>query len=200
MTTETSFPSLLARCREGEEDASRVLFEEVAQRLIGLARNRLHGQLRQKVDAEDVVQSVFRSFFGDLRDGDFELKTWDNLWSLLVVITLRKCGRQIKHFLGPWRDVRREVSKTPSAEESMASCLALATDPTPSEAFILSEMVEQTLRPLKERERRIFELHLQGCTFEEICAEVQRSEYTVRDVLKRIEKNLEKRRDEIDGE
>jgi RNA polymerase sigma factor (sigma-70 family) len=198
VNTDTSFPSLLARCREGEEDANRLLFEEVAHRLIGLARNHLHGQVRQKVDPEDVVQSVFRSFFGDLRDGDFELQTWDSLWSLLVVITLRKCGRKVKHFIGPWRDVRREVSRAPSAEESMASCIALATDPTPSEAVVLSEMVEQTLRPLKTRERRVFELHLQGYDIEEICAQVQRSEYTVRDVLKRIEKGLKERQDEFD--
>jgi RNA polymerase sigma-70 factor, ECF subfamily len=197
MNTDTSFADLLARCREGQEDANRLLFEEVAHRLIGLARKHLRGQLRQKIDAEDVVQSVFKSFFGDLREGDFELKTWDNLWSLLVVITLRKCGRKLKHFLGPRRDVRREISKKLSAEESMASCIALANEPTPLEAMVLSEIVEQTLRPLKERERKIFELHLLGNSIEEICGQVQRSEYTVCAVLKRIEKSLQKRCEEI---
>jgi RNA polymerase sigma factor (sigma-70 family) len=106
----------------------------------------------------------------------------------------------VKHFLGPWRDVRREISKAPSADESMASYIALANDPTPSEAIVLSEMVEQTLQPLKDRERKIFELHLQGYKIEEICAQVQRSEYTVRDVLKRIEKSLEKACEAIDCE
>jgi RNA polymerase sigma factor (sigma-70 family) len=197
VNTDISFPALLARCREGEEDANRILFEKVAHRLIGLARQHLRGQVRRKVDPEDVVQSVFKSFFGDLRDGDFDLKTWDNLWSLLVVITLRKCGRKVKHFLGPWRDVRREATNAPSADESMASCIALAHDPTPAEAVVLSEIVEQTLRPLKERERKVFEMHLQGHAIEEICAQVQRSEYTVRDVLKRIEKGLEKQCEEI---
>jgi RNA polymerase sigma factor (sigma-70 family) len=116
----------------------------------------------------------------------------------LVVITLRKCGRKVKHFLGPWRDVRREVSKAPSADESMASCIALAHEPTPLEAVVLSEIVEQTLRPLKERERKVFELHLQGHSIEEICTQVQRSEYTVRDVLKRIERSLEEQRRDIE--
>jgi RNA polymerase sigma-70 factor (ECF subfamily) len=198
MSSDPSFADMLARCRLGEEDANRVLFERVAHRLIGLARNHLRGQIRQKVDPEDVVQSVFKSFFGDLRDGEFELKTWDNLWSLLVVITLRKCGRRVKHFLGPWHDVRREVAKAPTADESMASCVALASDPTPSEAIVLSEMVEKTLRPLKPRERTIFELHLQGCAIEDICAQVRRSEYTVRDVLKRIEKDLKRQCDDLD--
>jgi RNA polymerase sigma-70 factor (ECF subfamily) len=197
VNTDPSFADLLSRCRHGDEAANRVLFEAVAHRLIGLARHHLRAQIRQKVDPEDIVQSVFKSFFLDLRDGEFELKTWDNLWSLLVVITLRKCGRKVKHFLGPWHDVRREIAKAPTPDESMASCVALANDPTPSEAVVLSEMVEQTLRPLKPRERRIFELHLQGRSIEEICTQVQRSEYTVRDVLKRIEKGLQKQCDEL---
>jgi RNA polymerase sigma-70 factor, ECF subfamily len=148
------------------------------------------------VDAEDVVQSVFKSFFGRLNDGQFELRTWDSLWSLLVVMTLRKCRRQVKYFLGPWRDVRREAAPLPSVEESMASCVALAQEPTPAEAAQLAEMVEQAMRPLKQRERLIFELHLQGHAVEAICTQVQRSEYTVRDVLKRIEKHLEQLQDE----
>jgi RNA polymerase sigma-70 factor (ECF subfamily) len=196
MKQELPFPELLAQCREGVEDANRHLFEQVAHRLIGLARTHLRGAVRQKVDAEDVVQSVFKSFFVDLSAGQFNLPTWDSLWSLLVVITLRKCGRKVKHFLGPWRDVRREAAPMPTADESMASCIALAQDPTPTEAIALAEMVEQAMRPLKERERTIFELHLQGRTVEEICAQVERSEYTVQGVLKKVEKHLQQLRDE----
>lgn len=37
------------------------------------------------------MQSVFRSFFVRHRNGQFELGAGDNLWSLLDMITVRKC-------------------------------------------------------------------------------------------------------------
>ena len=46
-------------------------------------------QTRQKVDPEDVVQSAFRSFFTRQAAGQFDVASWDDLWGLLVVITVR---------------------------------------------------------------------------------------------------------------
>ena len=48
--------------------------------LIGLARSHLGGVIRQKVDPEDVVQSVFRSFFQRNAQGNWNLDDWDSLW------------------------------------------------------------------------------------------------------------------------
>ena len=39
----------------------------------------------------------------------FELSGWDGLWSLLTLITLRKCGHQTRHFRAACRDVRRSL-------------------------------------------------------------------------------------------
>jgi DNA-directed RNA polymerase specialized sigma24 family protein len=58
--TSSQNPSPLSPC---DEQAARENFDRFARRLIGLARTRLDRRIRQKIDPEDVVQSVFRSFF-----------------------------------------------------------------------------------------------------------------------------------------
>jgi RNA polymerase sigma-70 factor (ECF subfamily) len=150
------------------------------------------------VDPEDVVQSALKSFFLRYAAGKFDLADWDGLWGLLVVITLRKCGREVKRFHGPHHDVRREAAAAAGGEAD-AVWDALAREPTPAEAAMLAETVEQFVRDLGARDRRVFELRLQGCTVPEISAEVGRTEYTVEGVLRKIRKRLRHLQDSSAG-
>jgi RNA polymerase sigma-70 factor (ECF subfamily) len=199
MAEESSFQELLERLREGEEDAARQIFKQYAKRLIGLARVHLDSSVRRKVDPEDVVQSVFKSFFVRMGNGQFDLDNRDSLWSLLVVITLRKCGHKVRDLHRKRQDIRKESTPQRANDDSASSWQALALGPTPLEAAILAETVEQVFGGLKERERQVVELYLQGHEIAEIQAQVQRSEYTVRDVLKRVRKRLERERDQVEA-
>ena len=58
-----SFEELMRRLQSGDQDAAFKIFQDYSGRLAGLARTRLQGALAAKVDPEDVLQSVFRSFF-----------------------------------------------------------------------------------------------------------------------------------------
>src|SRR5437773_8401023 len=98
MAASDSFGDLMARLTAGDDAAATVLFRRYAQRLIALARHRLDAALPHKEDAEDVVQSVFRSFFTRHRGGQILLADWDSLWSLLTLITVRKCVNRIQYF------------------------------------------------------------------------------------------------------
>jgi RNA polymerase sigma-70 factor (ECF subfamily) len=200
MAEEPSFDDLMAGLRVGDQDAATQLFRRFAHRLIGLARGHLDRRLQTKVDSEDVVQSVFKSFFPRAADGQFELANWEGLWGLLVVITLRKCGRKAEMFFGSHRDVRKEMTPAVTPENPDAHWDAFARDPTPSEAAILAETVEQVMQGLKESDRMILELRLQGHTAKEIGERVERSESTVNLVLKKIRKRLKHLRGEEAGE
>jgi RNA polymerase sigma-70 factor (ECF subfamily) len=191
MNQESSIDDLVAQLRAGDNDAARKIFDEYAKRLIGLAQTRLSGPVRRRVDAEDVVQSVFKSFFVRLTKGEFDLESKDNIWSLLVVITLRKCGHKIRDMFRQRKDVRREIDPQKEADDSISSWQALAPGPTPAQAVMLTEIIERILAELKPRERQIVELHLQGCDITDIQSQVQRSAYTIRDVLKRVRRSLE---------
>lgn len=47
------------------------LVDRYTRRLLELARRQLPERVRRRVDPEDVVQSVYRSFFRRLNDGQF---------------------------------------------------------------------------------------------------------------------------------
>jgi RNA polymerase sigma-70 factor (ECF subfamily) len=161
MPEDPSFEILLERLRKKEQEAATDLFQRFAQRLIALARTRLKRLPRQKEDPEDVVQSVFRSFFQRHSEGQLDLRSWDGLWALLTLITLRKCGHRIEYFLAERRNVRREVD-SPSSRDSWTSWQGIARDPTPSEAIVLAETIERLLEGLDDRDRQIIEYRLQG--------------------------------------
>ena len=111
MSADDSFEALMQRLRAGEEVAAAQLFQRYAGRLIALARSRLDELVRQKMDPEDVIQSVFKSFFHRHQEGNWDLADWDSLWSLLARITVRKCGRRAVYYHGERRDVRREAAR-----------------------------------------------------------------------------------------
>lgn len=190
-----SFLELMARLRAGDEDAALRVFHGFARRLIGLARNHLDTLIRRKVDPEDVVQSVFKSFFARHGDGAFHLEDWNSLWSLLARITLRKCGHRIEELHAACRDVRREADQGPS-DRSSATWEPLARDPSPAEAAMLVETVQALARELGERDRAILTLSLEGCTIAEVSAEAGCTERTVYRVLGHIKQRLEEMRTE----
>jgi RNA polymerase sigma-70 factor (ECF subfamily) len=187
MSPSDSFAELMARLRDRDDDAAAALVQRYAARLVALARSRLGQEVRQKVDPEDVLQSVYRSFFVRQQEGQLDPGGWDSLWSMLALITLRKCANQVAHFRAECRDVRREVALGP---EAASPDQALAGDPSPSEAVALAETVEEVLRGLDGRDREIVTLHLQGYSIPEISARVEWAERTVHRVLERVRKRL----------
>jgi len=190
MSPDVSFDDLMARLRAGDEDAAAQVFHRFAQRLIGLARSRLDRRLRPKMDPEDVLQSVYRSFFRRHAGGQLQVSGWDSLWSLLTVITVRKCGRWLKRFHTDRRDISAEVP-SPAGGAAAAGWEGLAREPTPLEAAMLAETVADLLRGRDEREREIVTLTLQGADMAEIAAQVGRTRRTVQRVLKRVKEELQ---------
>jgi RNA polymerase sigma-70 factor (ECF subfamily) len=173
------------------DESSRAVFELFTRRLIGLARSHLHLQIQHKVDPEDVVQSAYKSFF--LRYGEDALQSekLDSLWSLLSLITLRKCADRVRHFAADRRNIAREASNEP-ADEIESWREAIDQEPTPEQAAILAETLEQTLAGLAPPERPIVELSLQGYSTREVSERLGRAERSVRRVRERVRQRLER--------
>jgi RNA polymerase sigma-70 factor, ECF subfamily len=198
MSQGRSFSDLIAKLHEGDEDAATEVFNRFAQQLAGKARNRLDTIMQKKVDPEDIVQSVYRSFFTRQKDGQFQLENWESLWGLLLTITMRKCGRKIDHFHTDKRDVFRESSPVQKANESTAHWELMDREPTPDEVAMLTETLQQMMLQLNEQQREILTLSLQGYTREEVAEQIKCSERTVRRVLKFLKEDLEKMNSESD--
>jgi RNA polymerase sigma-70 factor (ECF subfamily) len=180
MTPRDSCTELIARLQDGAHEAAQAVFHRFARQLMALARRQLNQKLRGKVDAEDVVQSAYKSFFIRFRAGQVEASTWQGLWTLLALITLRKCADRLEYFRADRRDVRREVNPAADEDRSARWLEAIDREPTPLEAAVLAETVERLLREARPEERPVVELSLQGYTAQEISERLGRAERTVR--------------------
>jgi RNA polymerase sigma-70 factor (ECF subfamily) len=180
----------MARLRGGDGDSAREVFDRFAHRLVALAASRLPAALSAKVDPEDVVQSVFRSFFVRHADGRLTPDNWDELWTLLTVLTVRRCGHKVEHFRAARRDVRREAAPS-STPDSAPGWDGAAPDPTPAEAVLLAETLQQVLDDLREEQRPIVLLRLQGYSHREISEQVGWTVRTVERVLRGVRERLE---------
>jgi RNA polymerase sigma-70 factor (ECF subfamily) len=184
---EDSFADVMARLRAADPDAADAVFHRFADRLTALARKRL-GKLRRKVDAEDVLQSVYLSFFRRHGNGRFVLEGWDDLWALLTTITVRKCGR--------WRDYFHAGVRNIAAETRADGVLELLDrEPTPLEVAALADEVTALLRGLSERDVNIVSLRLQGYTPSETAERLDIPERTVNRILDHTRRRLKRLRD-----
>jgi len=195
MSDDASFDNVMSRLRAGDAAAAREVFSRYASSLIGLARIHMNSRLRQKVDPEDVALSACKSFFVRFADGQFDLDSWDNLWTLLTVITVRKCRGWKVYYRAGKRSLSAEVPLPSGGEDSGSSWEVLADEPTPSEAAMLTETLEGLVRELQGRDRDILTLALQGHTPVEISRQLGRPERTVYRVLERIRKRLQQQGD-----
>lgn len=183
---ESRFARLADRLSAGDPDAETLVVRRFTVQLVALARRQLAQRIQQKLAPEDVVQSAFKSFFKRLRNGQFDLGSDDGLWSLLVLITVRKCSARRSHFLTARRDVRRETSLSAALDRDVAACIPVDRGPRPEEALALVELVQQLLHDLSDAERQIVDLRLQGYGIDEICEMLGRSDRTVRRVMSRV--------------
>ena len=91
MASEGSITHCIQLLKAGERAAAQLLWERYFQRLVGLARAHLRGTPRRAADEEDVALSAFESVYQRAERGQFSrLNDRDDLWQLLVVVTVRK--------------------------------------------------------------------------------------------------------------
>jgi RNA polymerase sigma-70 factor (ECF subfamily) len=190
MLEDESFDVMMTRLRSGDDAAATEVFQRYVGRLIALAGKQFDARMRDRIDVEDAVLSACKSFFLRARRGAFDLSGWDELWSLLVTITLRKCARRSRDMTAARRDPSREVD----AQSFRNGGLWQVPDrsPSPVEAAILSETTAELFRELDPDDRPIVEHILQGFTAEETAARLDCSERTVRRVRQRAKQCLER--------
>lgn len=170
--------------RGGDEEAARQLFESYVDRLVALARRRISQRLAGRVDPEDVVQSVFRTFFHRVKEGQFHIADQDDLCKLLMRITVHKTLRKIAYHKAAKRDLGMEMGQGAEPRQHLQN--VLDRDPTPEEAVAFLDQLEHFLSQLKSEERQIVELRLQGCSNEEIEEKTGIYDRKIRRIIERV--------------
>jgi eukaryotic-like serine/threonine-protein kinase len=184
---------LLEQLQQGDDGAAEALFARYFERLTALARSRLSRRLASRTDPEDIVMSVYRSFFIGARMGRFTVSRGGDLWRLLASITKHKLLREIRYHEADRRSVDIESPLDPNGEGRFPG---RQLDPSPYAAAALAEEVEWVLAQLDPFGRRVLELRLQGAQLAEIGLDTGRSERTIRRILARARQLLAQRFDE----
>ena len=185
--------SLLRRLQSGQGDASTELYLRYAERLLALTSAQRSPDLARVVDAEDIVQSVFRTFFRRASLGHYSVPDGEEIWKLLLVIALNKIRDAALFHKAAKRDVRR-TSPVEANEPSVRN----AAGKDEAALAILRMVVDEVLEGLPESHRRMIELRLDGHEVAEISREVGRSMRSVERVLQDFRRRMGRLIHEVD--
>jgi RNA polymerase sigma-70 factor (ECF subfamily) len=180
----------LSRWQAGEEEAAQQLFALYVDRLLHLARQRIGQRLASRVDPEDVVQSVFHTFFKGVKAGQYQLEETGDVLKLLARITVHKTFRQIAFHQAAKRDFNLETGQGDDGQQHLVSLLDRG--PSPEEANQFVDQLEHFLRQLRPEDRQILELRMQGYKDVEIAEKLNISDRKIRRLMERVRALAEK--------
>jgi DNA-directed RNA polymerase specialized sigma24 family protein len=130
--------------KDGDSSAATHLWQLYFDRLVRAVRGRLQGQNRAVSDEEDVVLSVFDSFYHAAEQGRFpDLADRDDLWRLLLRMAARKVVDKRRRDSRQRRggDVPHQTLNSVNGEGEIIQ--AIGDEPSPEMVVMLQESVEK---------------------------------------------------------
>lgn len=194
MSETQTAAELLQRWRQGDQEAAQALFDLYSRRLTALAAQNLSQRVARRVDGEDVVQSVFRTFFRRTAGGEFQIDGSSDLWKLLVRITISKARSQGRRHTAGTRDVNLEAPPGSDGEASDP----LAREPDPQEAAMLVDQIETIIAGLPDDAAAVLFQRLENRTRSEIADNLGLSRQTVYRLLELLQKRLSRELGSLD--
>jgi len=175
--------TLIALIRQGRDDAATALYGGYAARLRSLAGHQLSTGLARKVEPDDIVQSVFRSFFRRASQGLYDVPRHEELWGLLLVSALNKIRSHGNYFGAAKRDAKRSVSVDDVPEPARG-------DSDPVALADLRMAIEDGLARLPDRYRSVVEHRIAGDDVADIAKKVGRAKRSVERMLQEFRQVL----------
>jgi RNA polymerase sigma-70 factor (ECF subfamily) len=161
------------------DEAARIIWDRFAARLQALARRHLDNRIRRREDEHDILQSMYASFCVGQREGSASPASREELWRLLVRITLCKVVNTTHRNLAGCRDIRREHSPNPALFPLWMLDHVDRAQVDPVERLIVLEELDRLLLGLPDKLRQIVVWKVEGFTNAEIA---RRLDCTVRSI------------------
>ncbi len=184
--SQPSDRTLLRRVRSGEADAATDLYLRYAKRLMHLVDGQTSPALARQVGGEDIVQSVFRTFFRRAAHGHYEVAESEELWKLFLVIALNKIRRAAEYHGA----AKRELKRTVVGDEREFVRQAATSSENEAALSTLELTIEEVLATLPAEHGEVIRLRIEGHTLPEIAERTGRSLRTVERVLKSFRETL----------
>ncbi len=193
----------------GDEKAAHLLWEQYFDRMVRLARRKFDqiGINRRAADEEDIALSAMNSFYKRAADGQFCLGDRQELWKLLVTITVRKAYAELKRQKAKKRGeghVRGEsifLKAGNDGGELGGIGQVLGHEPTPELAALAAEDCDELLNKLGDDTLvAVAKYKLDGYTNEEIAEKLECVPRTVERKMRLIRDKWAKELGSLDGE
>ncbi|MFK7736007.1 MAG: sigma-70 family RNA polymerase sigma factor [Pirellulaceae bacterium] len=204
MTDNKNVSHWIEQVKQGDSAAANDLWHHYFDRLVRIVRQRIYGRNRAVSDEEDVVVSVFESFYRAAEKGRFpDLADRDDLWKLLLRMASRKVIDNRRHAKRQRRGGEVETfsldqSQGESESEQRMLAEAIGDEPTPEMALCLQESVEKLFSHLGGGQlQELAVAKLEGYTNAELAKRFQCSERTIE---RRLHLIREKCRQELTDE
>ena len=144
MSKSTNVSHWINLVKDGNSVAANRIWHFYFDRLVRAVRARLAGQNRAISDEEDIVLSVFDSFYNAANKGRFpDLSDRDDLWRLLLRMSSRKVVDKRRHDQRQRRGGNVNVHSLNQAENDDSVIEAIGDDPSPEMVLMMRESVEQ---------------------------------------------------------
>ena len=181
----------------GSESAAKELFDKYCERLMRLAKRRIGQRMASRFDPEDVIQSAFRTFFKRMKNDEFKFEQEEDLFKLLVRLTVRKTLRQIVHHQAAKRSPTSEMSD--GSDDSQLLAQVAGNAPPPDLEVAMLEEFEQLMNSLSPMEQQVVQLKVEGYSTVEIAEKLGSYDRKIRRVLERIESVAHSKAEAVEG-
>lgn len=188
-TEHPDWEAIISGLRDGDPEVCGKFWQEHGTALEAIAGQHLSKKLQRRVGPDDIVQSVFRTFFRRMAIGQFQVADADALWRLMCAITLTKTRRKLRDHLRQKRGLNRETYMSEAetgSDEPRADWIA-SPEADPTLAVEMADQLSALIAQLGEEECLVLQSKLNDLSNEEIAVKLQCSERTVRRLLAKIQ-------------
>lgn len=190
-----SISEILLQFKEGDSNAIASLWKTFFERLLYVARSKMHGSPNTIEDAEDVLISVFRRIWDGAKNKKFGwVEDESDLWKLLIGITKNRIRESERHATRKKRSPNMPIVS--SSDQSVCTLILIefaSDEPTPDLLVALCEEFQVLLSPLPEYIQEIVLLRLEGYTPLEIEKMTGKTVVTVQRILRELKELWERR-------
>ena len=171
----------IEQAKVGDSAAAHQLWHHYFDRLVRSVRHHLRGQNRGPADEEDIVVSVFESFYRAAEGGRFpDLSGRDDLWRLLLRMSARKVIDKRRHDQRQRRGAGVAVRSLNDRGDDEAVFEVIGNDPSPEMVLMMAESFERLLGHLGDGQlREIAVGKLEGFSNGELAERLDCSERTI---------------------
>ncbi len=167
MTEDADFPDFLRRIRAGDETAAAELVRRFEPMIRREVRMRIKDdRLNRAFDSVDVSQSVLACFFSRAATGEYDLDRPAQLAKLLLTMARNRLISRARGERRLIRDVRRLAADPGVLEKVMDA------RPSPSQVVSRKDELDVLRTSLTDEERQIFDLRVEGFSWEEVATQL----------------------------